>query len=161
MKLLKKSVFRIISALLTLLWLCFIWYNSAETGNLSADSSKGITAKIVNVIIKDFNSMTEIQKTQIIEKVNPIIRELAHAFEFFILAVFVGFFAMTYKIRRFYIYMTIVFGFCLFSACVDEFHQYFVDGRTADILDVLVDSTGALVATAIITVTVYLCKRRT
>ncbi len=151
----KKSVLRIIFAFLTVLWLCFIWYNSAKTGNLSANSSEGVTATIANVIVKDFADMEESQKTQIIEKIHPVIRELAHAFEFFVLAVLVGLFVITYKIGKIYVYAAIVLGFCLLSACADEFHQYFVEGRTADILDVLVDGAGTLVATVIMTVIYY------
>lgn len=35
-------------------------------------------------------------------------------------------------------------------ACSDEYHQHFVQGRHADVVDVLIDSAGAVIALAVL-----------
>lgn len=42
------------------------------------------------------------------------------------------------------------FGLTVLYACTDEFHQLFVPGRAGQITDVLIDSAGALVLTAVL-----------
>jgi VanZ family protein len=44
---------------------------------------------------------------------------------------------------------------CVFYAMTDEFHQIFVAGRSASLSDVMIDSSGAAIMWAIIS----LCKR--
>lgn len=41
-------------------------------------------------------------------------------------------------------------AFCVAFACSDEFHQVFVDGRSAQIFDVCVDAAGALLGLALL-----------
>ena len=50
-------------------------------------------------------------------------------------------------IKRAILYAVI---FSIFYACTDEIHQYFIPGRAMAFKDVLIDSSGALVAMIIV-----------
>lgn len=69
------------------------------------------------------------------------IRKLAHITEYFLLAVSVALPLYVYRLRGFR--LLIVAGvFCVCFACLDEYHQYFVAGRSASLRDVCIDSIG-------------------
>lgn len=66
-----------------------------------------------------------------------------HFFIFFLLSFFL-FISITGQKNLNLNSILIVILFCLFYAILDEFHQIFVTGRTADILDILTDLAGIL-----------------
>ena len=138
-----------ISLLFILIWLVVIFFmsnepaiKSVERTNIITDTSVSVfneitgknlnTAKINNIISNNF-------------KINMLIlvRKSAHFIEFFILGiltfnVLIKFFKFGKK------HMIISLLLCFTYACLDEFHQLFVSGRTARILDVLIDTSGSL-----------------
>lgn len=72
------------------------------------------------------------------------IRKLAHITEYFLLALSVSLPLYVYRLRGFW--LVIVAGlFCVAFACLDEFHQYFVAGRSATPRDVGIDSIGIFI----------------
>jgi VanZ family protein len=98
-------------------------FNSAES------SSQSNT--IVNFITSTFN----ISNTNLLIL---IVRKLAHITEYFILGILV------YNMLKFYnkrIWIAIII--CLLYAISDEFHQMFVPGRSAQVLDVFIDTLGS------------------
>ena len=50
--------------------------------------------------------------------------------------------------KRIYI-ITIIF--CFLYACSDEIHQLFIPGRSGELLDVLIDTTGGILSSFIYT----------
>ena len=94
-----------------------------------------------------------------------IIRKLGHFSEYMLL----GFFSFCYlsnlfieknKMRDFK--KTVIFSF-LFSvlyASSDEFHQTFVVGRDGNIVDVLIDSSGALVGILLSSIVYFLIVKK-
>lgn len=147
----KKTVARVIFSALIVLWLGFIWHNSAENGSETVESSNGVTQIAAKIIVPGYGDMSEEQKIAVIEKISPPVRSLAHAFEFFVLALLIGAFIYTFSFKGvFATQILITLGACVLCACLDEFHQYFVPGRTADVLDVLVDTAGAFVGCGIL-----------
>lgn len=156
---------KVISVLLCVLWMIFIFFNSAQTGASSNDLSYKIVDKIIN-IEKNFNCYTKTNldnsfnnyekgKNNIIVraskktenekriKLNKIIRKIAHAVEYFILAVLFAnmFFAFGLKGRPAIIY--ILFGVLLYSV-LDEFHQLYIPRRESSVVDVLIDFAGGV-----------------
>jgi VanZ family protein len=73
---------------------------------------------------------------------NIVVRKLAHVTEYGVL------FCLAQNAFRRNRWLTL--GFCLLAAAADEYHQSFVPGRSATVGDVLVDTTGMLIACAII-----------
>lgn len=77
------------------------------------------------------------------EYVDIIIRKLGHFFEFAMLSLSFYLVFSAFKFRRATV-LTILF--CIGFAFADEFHQLFVQGRTASFIDVIIDSFGIMAA---------------
>lgn len=135
---------RIIFTILILLNCITIFYFS----NQIADNSGKQSARVVEIVLKlipPINNMQEPDRTTVIETVvTPIVRKMAH----FSIYTMLGILTMNYmstieekKISKKAIYALV---FCALYAVTDEFHQFFIPGRSAEIRDVCIDSSGAL-----------------
>lgn len=122
----KNRIFKI----LTVLWMCFIFYMSAQNGVASAAGSGRIDRILAAIPL--FRSLN-------IELLDFIVRKTAHFAEYTVLG-FLSANSFTCDKRE-------AKAFCLSVAYAasDEIHQYFVPGRRCMTRDVLIDSTGALV----------------
>lgn len=111
----------------------------ADSASLSYKVSKGIVKVADKVLDKD---LSEEQIEVYAEHYHYYVRKLAHFTEYFILAVSVAFPLYVYGMRG--IWLVIFAGaFCVGFACMDEYHQSFVAGRTPSKRDVVIDSCGA------------------
>lgn len=156
----KKVALRIVLCALIVLWLGFIWHNSAENGNETVETSNGVTQIVAGIVVPGYGGLPQEEKTAVIEKISPSVRSLAHASEFFVLALLVGSLVCTFAFKSVFLkQISITLTACVLCACADEIHQYFVPGRTADILDILVDVAGALVGCGIL-IAVAVCKNK-
>ena len=102
------------------IWLLFIFIMSSYNSEISSNLSMGV-----------------VDLLNLSTRYHIYIRKLAHAFEFFILGILI--FRIT-KGNIFSIVIPVVFAF------LDEIHQFYVPGRTMNIMDVLIDSTGVVSA---------------
>ena len=118
----------------------------------SADTSTGVTETIINFFTH--NSLSEEEKVELLGKLHPIIRKLAH----YTLYTIGGFLIINYintydnsEKRK------IIYSICIgiIYACTDEFHQLFVEGRGGQIRDVLIDSLGVITG-----VCIFLCIKK-
>ena len=75
------------------------------------------------------------------DKYHFYVRKLAHFSEYFLLAVTVSFPLYVYGMRGIWL-MVFAGAFCVGFACLDEYHQSFVAGRTPTKRDVYIDSCG-------------------
>ena len=79
-----------------------------------------------------------------IETFSQIVRKLAHFTEFFLLGVLWYVIYMKYFNKAKLIIVVLIHG--LLSAIADETIQLFVDGRSGEIRDVLIDFSGVILA---------------
>ena len=136
-----------IKLIFIIVWLVVIFMFSSQNSKESLDLSKSFVVKVVTIIKQ--RELTYEEKTRIVKKYIYYIRKFAHFFLYFVLGFLIyimlyDFFDNKYKL----IYYTVML--CALYACFDEIHQYFVEGRTSQILDVCVDTCGALVSCSII-----------
>ena len=124
----KKEI--IISWMLLVIWMIFIFIMSSFNGNISSNQSGSIADLIYNLF--------DISDT---EKVSLIVRKCAHVSEFFILGILVINLISKYNVKYSYLISFIV---CVLYASSDEFHQLFVPGRSAQVTDVLIDLIGVV-----------------
>ena len=73
-------------------------------------------------------------------------RKVIHASVYFVLA----FFVMTvlnivFDHKKYFLTLLIALIICIGFAATDEYHQTFVNGRTGQFMDVIIDSAGAVV----------------
>lgn len=115
-------------------WLIFIFYMSQKNGN----DSNSLSSNLAN-LMKSLG-LNVISKLDL----NYIIRKIAHFSEYFILYIIVVRVIGIYKNYRQAIKYSIL---CIFAyACLDEFHQLFINGRSSSFSDVLIDILGGLLA---------------
>ena len=74
---------------------------------------------------------------------NILIRKIAHFVIYFVLGFFVIFaLSKTTKLNIFNIFIISIL-ICFLYACTDELHQLLVPGRSGEIKDVILDSSGS------------------
>ena len=124
---------KIIAWILVCIWLLVIFLFSSQTGSSSSELSNGIVTFLIDLFPFSFNQ----------EFFSLLIRKLAHFLEYFVLGILVCNLVKQYQDLKKKQYFWIFF-FCLLYACSDEFHQIFINGRSPQIFDVLIDSLGSL-----------------
>lgn len=146
----------ILNIILIIIWLFIIFSFSAEDATKSEHRSDEVIINAVETITRE--EIPENQRQKIIDEYIVIVRKSAHFFLYFILAIIV--FTLYKRIfglnSKTFIYTII---FCFIYACSDEIHQLFINGRTARIFDVFVDTTGAILSTTLLTIFSLLLKK--
>ena len=137
----RKKVFLV----LAILWMGIIFYMSNQPANISSAQSGGViemlsTLPILGNVIKAMmqNGTAEF-----------VIRKSAHMFSYATLAVlcFMSMYDVRVNLKKISIVSFII---TFIYACTDEIHQLFINGRSGEFRDVLVDSTGAFIGICIV-----------
>ena len=119
-----------------------IFFFSSDEKNASDKKSDGVIVSVTEKIIgKKLNSK---EKRYYIDKFVRPVRKSAHFTIYLLLGLLFTSILKEYNIidKRCIIY-TLIFVFLY--ACSDEIHQLFVAGRSGEILDVLIDTSGGMV----------------
>ena len=121
-----------------------IFYFSAQCGDDSATESSRIVDILIFIIDHiSGRSLSAEDAISLAEMLSYPVRKCAHMTEFGVLAL--CFFMGIYNLVKWYPYIPAFL--CTFVyAMSDEFHQNFVPGRHASLIDVSIDCTGALIA---------------
>ena len=157
----------IIFLLLSVLWMAVIFMFSAQTGDESGRQS-GFIADIVRKLIPFELSLSEI------DTLTFIIRKLAHFTEYAVLGVL--YFETVYSFRRqsikgaenvyevkrklccITVLLTAVL--CMLYAVSDEFHQFFTDGRSPTVKDVIIDTCGGFAGSMLVMLIVCIKEKK-
>lgn len=119
--------------LITMMWICFIFYMSSKPSNESLKDS----SFIVDNIVKIFN--IDIRYSDIL---TTIVRKAAHFSEYFILSALLATTCKVFKKGNVDFSLTLLI--CVLVAISDEFLQGFIPGRSSEVRDVIIDFSGAL-----------------
>lgn len=138
----KKIQIKIFNLILIIGWMIGIFLFSGQQGTESGDTSRKFTV----VIIKIITGKELLPNNPFVEGIQLFIRKMAH-FSIYALG---GFLIMNYtytteKTMKQKILYSIAFG--AGYAITDELHQFFVPGRSAKVLDVLIDTAGVCFGT--------------
>lgn len=129
--------------ILVVFWMGFIFYQSSKSANTSLNKSAQIIDWIAEKIYQPFQQMDEPEKQEFIENWQIPIRKSAHFVEYmifgFLVSLAVGLLPGKPKVM-----FVFVFIFWVLYAATDEVHQAYVPGRKPSIVDVFIDSAGAL-----------------
>ncbi|SES91481.1 VanZ like family protein [Oceanobacillus limi] len=130
---------RLFSWAAVILWMLLIFCFSHQAGSDSSNVSQGVT-EIFLKTLQLINPNVDIE----IEDLTFFIRKGAHFTVYFVL----GFLVMN-ALRRSSVEsrkaMALAFAISVLYAISDETHQLFIPGRSGEIRDVGIDSTGAIV----------------
>lgn len=135
----KKIILSILLFLCMFTIFCFSNQNAKKSQSLS-DEVAIKTLEIKSEVMK--KEITKTEKDNFIKNTRTLIRKGAHFTIFFLLGILVYLTLKTYNVKHAILFSIL---FCFFYACTDEIHQLFVEMRTAQILDVFIDTSGACV----------------
>ena len=133
---------RIIFGILTAITFITIFIFSNQNGEKSGSVSRDFTKKVIEILHIDKN-LNEIEKENLIENSQFIVRKLAHFTIYTIAGINLYGFINTYKIKN----KSKIIGVLLVGiiyATSDEIHQMFSGERTPAVMDVFIDSCGVL-----------------
>ena len=151
----KKLFLTIVMLVLAGLW-CALIYTLSD---MNTKTSNGHSKEIISVFIEDSietsnnwgltNLNPSIEKIDKASKIlNLPLRKLMHASVYFVLSIVLIFYInYMFDIRKFFLSAFITIALCAGFAASDEYHQTFVEGRTGQVADVLIDTAGACVGT--------------
>lgn len=147
---------KIASLFFILLWMIVIFLFSNQTAASSEANSDAFASKIIDIVAKiSHKELTESRKKELIRETRFYVRKTAHFTLYFILDILVYLSLRIFGMRTKYCFLFAIF-FCFLFACTDEFHQLFVDKRTGQFFDVLVDTSGACISSCLIGVYLWL-----
>ena len=137
----KKTILKI----LIILWMILIFTLSNQPADDSTQLSDGFISKTIGNIYKiTHKNVKEEKLTEIKTKYTHITRKTAHFTIYLILGLLIGLLLKQYNIttKQIIIYGILI---CMLYAITDEIHQIFVQGRSGEIRDVLIDTCGSTV----------------
>lgn len=118
-----------------------IFYFSNQVANVSSNSS-GRIVNFIAQIIPYLKNMPDDEKQIICSEIlQPIVRKTAHFSIYTMLGFFIMNFSLTFKQYK-YRNFAISWGLGTLYAITDEFHQFFIPGRSCEFRDVCIDSVG-------------------
>lgn len=128
---------------LVLVFSCMItiFLFSCDNGDRSSVKSDGIIIKSAQFFLQRDISLKE--KEKLLNYLVLPVRKCAHFLIYSILGFLVLQFFKDFSMSSFKVYLLTIF-FCFLYACSDEIHQLFVPGRSGQVLDVFIDTLGAL-----------------
>ena len=149
----KQKLKTILSYILVILWMILIFIFSNVDSDNSNKTSMDTIDKIIDKVdeatydagIRDHHVSND-KKLLLISNLNMPIRKLAHFTEYLILCLLLINALNLSNIKHKYLISIII---CILYAFTDEYHQTFINGRTGQILDVLIDSSGSLLGSGI------------
>lgn len=139
---------KVVKICFLVLWMALIFSFSNQKDVDSSKISDSFIDRTVVKIYKIFNeNITKEKENEIIEKYTYPIRKFAHYTLYFVLGILSFLVVKDYSInKKLIIYSLLI---CFSYACSDEFHQLFVIGRSARVLDVIIDTFGSFCSISI------------
>lgn len=154
----RVNIYQIIFLIASIMMALIIFMFSNQDGDESKTTSKGFTKEVVDVAPPTKN-LEEEKKQELVEDMQPTIRKMAHFTIYTLFGIFLFNFFRTFKwTAKKQIALTLIIG--AIYAISDEIHQFFSDGRSPLIKDVIIDSFGVLFGITIVLGMTKLIKKR-
>ncbi len=144
---------KVIKFTLVICCMLIIFMFSSDSGTASSKKSDSVIINLVDVISN--KKVNNKDRDKYIEKYVFPVRKCAHFTIYLILGILVISLLSEYRILNF---KTVLYTLLIvfLYACSDEFHQLFVSGRSSEIRDVLIDSSGGFIGSYLY----YLFRRK-
>lgn len=154
----RKTAF-VISVILVILWMAYIFSFSAAPAVESSQESGRITEKVVRIYEKDYDLLPEEEQKTVFSFVEGKIRKIAHFGLYAILGILVALSCFLCAENNSLKY---VIGYlaCFLYGASDELHQYFSPGRSPLVKDVFIDGSGSAVGMAFVLLAAWVIKSK-
>ena len=150
----KDKIIKIINIVLLLVCMIGIFLFSSEDRDTSTNTSIETTKKVVSVVSNDEDTSTKIAKDYFNE-----VRKSAHLIEYLCLGILVINVLKDYhKINIWMVLICIVF--CMLYALSDEIHQIYVPGRSCELRDIFIDTSGSIIGIIIYSLINFIYRKR-
>ena len=155
----QRKRIRAVTTLLTLAVMGMIFFFSTQDATRSDQTSGVITRDVINVVHPNYEHYEPARKMSIYNTVQYLVRKCAHYSEYTLLGFMLRLCLESWlgrKLRhrrKLLILFSLLIGACY--AGTDEVHQLLIDGRSGQLLDVLLDSCGVFTGTLLGTLTVW------
>lgn len=136
---------------LSILWGGFIFSNSLKPGVVSDQMSNPIVDRLAELL-------SDLGMSLDVHTVTVFVRKGAHFGEFFLLGLLISLIFVFMK-KGLKHYSGYILFLCLLSGVTDEFIQFFVEGRSSQVTDVVLDFSGCLCAFLLVSL-IYVVKHR-
>ncbi|MBR5376462.1 MAG: VanZ family protein [Lachnospiraceae bacterium] len=144
-----RFVLKPMSFIPAIIMMCAIYMFSAQEGTQSSQLSYEVGVKVLTIANETLDrGWSQDRISQMSQRGQFYIRKAAHFTEYFLLAVSIAFPLYVYGVRGFLLVLT-AGSFCIAYACLDEYHQSFVAGRSPGKKDVFIDSCGVILGVII------------
>lgn len=138
-----------IAGVLALLWMCVIFFFSAQAKEESSAVSEAFSYRVISSSRFLFHlDIDEEELRRIASAIENGVRKAAHMTEFGILSVLIYIWLQSRQLKTVNRAFLAVFLAMLYAAS-DEVHQLFVPGRAGMFGDVMIDSAGALLGVSV------------
>ena len=127
---------------LVLLCMAFIFYKTAKPAQQSSQVSGQFIRSVAAAVTPDFSALSEDEQDAVVESFQHVVRKGAHFSIYLLLGVLCLLAMLTHRVKP-GVRIGISLGICLLYAASDELHQLFIDGRSGQVSDVLLDFCGS------------------
>ena len=125
------------------LWMLVIFLLSAQVAEDSDQASGGIVQWVIGLFYWNFEDFPMLRQESLLSFWSALIRKGAHFTEYAVLAMLIANALRAYVLPGKLRWWIPVVGSILYGV-TDEIHQYFVPGRACMLLDVGIDTCGAI-----------------
>ncbi|MGN0614018.1 MAG: VanZ family protein [Porcipelethomonas sp.] len=136
-----KKIKYIIPWILVLCWMGIIFFFSAQKAEVSSSQSGGFAEILAGILHPDIDELSISDREKFFDQCQFIVRKTAHFSAYGLLGILTF---IACRISKFKIYPLISAAICLIYSISDEIHQIFVEGRSNELRDVLIDFSGSL-----------------
>lgn len=148
-----RKLFITIIIVITVAWCATIFRLSGMNSESSNGASTGIVEKAISKVLDATNeagitdSHPDDEKlAKAAELINAPLRKVIHATVYFVLALLLlAISRVIFGSKKYLLSCAVTILLCFIFAMTDEYHQTFVDGRTGQMMDVMIDAAGACV----------------
>lgn len=142
MEIMKIDIIRVILIVLLLATFSIVFGFSSQDG----EKSKGLSRRVTEFITQNnerIQSLNKQKKERVLHRIEAVIRKIAHFSIYTVIGILLMALMCLTKINdKKRVLITLVLG--VLYASTDELHQLFVQGRSALITDVLIDTMGVI-----------------
>ena len=150
------KLLQVINIILVVIWI-IIYYLSNQIAIDSTETS----SRFILPLVKIFRpNLTGTALYQTVESLQFIVRKLAHFVLYTIGGILLYNMYNSFGIKEKRYNLSLPFLTGVFFAMTDEIHQFFVEGRSSELRDVLIDSLGITLGICIIYYICYIINKK-
>ena len=140
----KPKYLKYLFGVAVIIWMCVIFWFSAQPAVKSAQMSLTFGRKICSIFVPGYSKLSEKKQYTMAENIEFPVRKSAH-----------GLFMIENKNKKSSKYFVFSWMIAVLYACTDEYHQLFVPGRSGQLRYVMIDAVGAAVGALFIKFVIY------